>query len=102
MHMPAFPPNFDEDLRPGNLLDGEPPLPVFLLHSREWIPPDERERLETLYGTWCTRRAEIMVPHGHLGDAQAYARQCYEKLRSKWHLPGNGLPPVAIMKAIRL
>jgi hypothetical protein len=43
-----------------------------------------------------------MVPHGHLGDAQAYARQCYEKLRSKWHLPGNGLPPVAIMKAIRL
>ncbi|MDP2952603.1 MAG: hypothetical protein Q8O76_04735 [Chloroflexota bacterium] len=72
-HRPAFPPRLDEDLRPGNLFEGEPPLPVFLLHSPD-LPKgvSRKQAIDVVLRTpWAQKLAKGLAEAGGLKPSDA-------------------------------
>jgi hypothetical protein len=64
---------------------------VFL--QRNWLPPEEHERLVSTYGAWATERAESMIPPiAGIGAAEAAAKHMYEQYRRKIAAPPAPAP----------
>jgi len=76
-HRPRFPPDWDEDLRPGDPRLGEPPLPVFLLHSPDLPKGVTREKAIAVVRStaWAQNLAKGIAEAGGLGPGDdAYQR----------------------------
>lgn len=85
MHRPAFPPRLDQDLRPGNLFEGEPPLPVFLIHSPD-LPKgmSRKQAIDLVQRTpWAQNLAKGLAEAGGLKSGDAAYQKFVDTLSTK-------------------
>ena len=89
MHIPQWPPKFD-DWKPGDPFNLEPPIPKFILNPKysPWLPAETRQKIQEEYGYYSARRAEAMVPPraGPTAARRAAARM-WEGLRTVYNIP---------------
>ena len=91
MHIPAFPPTW-EDFHPGDPNEGLPPLPMFLLNPRPALPlgmtHEQYREIVDSFGLWATNRAIAMLPHSSTREqVERAARDLYEVATARLRLP---------------